>query len=217
MRQQFEEADNLIINKADLVSPEEMAALKAGIESTWPGIKTYEISAVKNQGVAEWLQETSEGSSGGRKIVPMDYETYASGEAELGWLNAAASLAARKETDWDAFAQTLIGRIQQGLASHHTEIGHLKILVSNQNGQVAANVTSIRDVPALQGSIGTESGSAHLLINARVLMEPQLLKSIVERLLRSVAGETVEVTELSLDSFKPAYPRPTHRFGRVVV
>jgi len=217
MRQQFEEADNLVINKVDLVSPEELAALKTEIKSAWPGIKIYEMSALENRGVAEWLEAISGVSNGGRKILEVDYGTYARGEAELGWLNASISLVARKETDWEGFARELICRIQQGLASHNAEIGHLKLLISNQDGQVAANVTNIRDVPVVQSSIRAGSGAVSLIINTRALIEPQLLQSIVQRLVRSVAGETIEVTESNMQSFRPAYPQPTHRFDRIVV
>jgi G3E family GTPase len=217
MRQQFEEADNLVINKVDLVPPEELAALKAEIQSNWPGIKTYEMSALENRGVAEWLEAISGVSNGGRKILDVDYDTYAQGEAELGWLNASMRLVPQKETDWESFARELICRIQQGLASHNAEIGHLKLLISDQDGQVAANVTSIREVPVVQGSIRMGSGAVSLLINARALIEPQLLNSIVERLVRTIAGKTIEVSELRLESFRPAYPQPTHRFDRVVV
>jgi G3E family GTPase len=217
MRQQFEEADNLVINKVDLVSPEELADLKAEIESTWPGIKSYEMSAMGNRGVAEWLETISGVSNGGRKILDMDYDTYARGEAELGWLNASIALVARKETDWEGFARELICRIQQGLASHNAEIGHLKLLISGQEGQVAANVTNIREMPMVQSSLRMGSGAVSLIINTRALIEPQLLQSIVQRLVRSVAGETIEVTESNMQSFKPAYPQPTHRFDRIVV
>jgi G3E family GTPase len=217
MRQQFEEADSLVINKVDLVSPEELSSMKAEIESAWPGIKTHEMSALENSGVAEWLDAISGFSNGGRKILDVDYDTYARGEAELGWLNTSMSLVARKETDWEGFARELICRIQQSLASHRAEIGHLKLLISNQDGQVVANVTSIRDVPSVQSGIGASAGAASLIVNARALVEPELLKSIVEASIRAMEEASIEVSESSLQSFKPAYPQPTHRFDRVVV
>ena len=34
----------------------------------------------------------------------MDYDTYAAGEAALGWMNASAKLQARGDIDWKTFA-----------------------------------------------------------------------------------------------------------------
>jgi hypothetical protein len=42
------------------------------------------------------------------------------------------------------------------------------------------------------------------------------LKTIVERAIPAVAGATVEVSSLSLHSFRPAYPKPKHRIGQIV-
>jgi G3E family GTPase len=179
-----EEADSLVINKVDLVSAEELAALKAEIESAWPGIKTYQMSALENRGVAEWLEAISGVTNGGRKILDVDYDTYARGEAELGWLNASISLVAQQETDWAVFARDLICRIQQALASHNAEIG-LKLLLSNQDGQVAANVTSLRDVPSVHGSIG-ERWNGFVNHKRAGSCRRTLLKSITEASIRAI-------------------------------
>jgi hypothetical protein len=107
-------------------------------------------------------------------------------------------------------------RIQSELASRSAEIGHLKLLMANSAGQVIANATSIVETPTAQGSMGRDAGPVTLVLNARAHIEPDHLKSIVERSIAAVAGEAVEVSTLSLRSFSPAYPRPTHRIDRVI-
>jgi hypothetical protein len=157
-------------------------------------------------------------SGGGHKIIDVDYDTYASGEAELGWLNASVSLSALQKMDWNVFARELIGRIHKDLASCDAEIGHLKLLISSPTGQVVANATSIDETPVVRNDIRMAcEGAASLILNARARIEPQVLESIVKRAIRAVAENVIDVSALSLHSFKPAYPKPTYRFDKVVL
>jgi G3E family GTPase len=217
IKKQFEEADFVVINKTDLITPEELAALKPNIASVWSDAKILEMSALKDHGVVEWLDTILKAPNGGKKILDVDYDIYASGEAELGWLNASIVLTAHEETNWDSFARELIGRIHGELAGRSAEIGHVKLLVSNAAGIIVASATSIGEKARTKGSIGRGGGGAELIINARAHVEPQVLKSIVESSISAVAGNAIGLSEVHLTSFKPAYPRPTHRFGKVVI
>ena len=46
------------------------------------------------------------------KIAAVDYDIYAAGEAALGWMNASASLRARGDIDWSAYAGRLLEAIR---------------------------------------------------------------------------------------------------------
>ena len=153
---------------------------------------------------------------GGNKILEVDYDTYARGEAELGWLNTSISLIVHEETDWNTFALEVTRRIQSELASRSAEVGHLKLLMTNSTGQVISNATSIVETPTAQGSMGSDDGPLTLVLNARAHVEPDHLKSIVECSIAAVAGDAIEVFTLSLRSSSPAYPRPTHRIDTVI-
>jgi Ni2+-binding GTPase involved in maturation of urease and hydrogenase len=216
IKKQFEEADYIVINKTDLLSRHELAELREKVASTWCNTKILEISALQDRGVTEWLDTVSGVLGGGNKILEVDYDTYARGEAELGWLNTSISLIAHEETDWDIFALDVICRIQSELSSRSAEIGHLKLLLANSTGQIVANATSISEKPAVHGSMGKDTGAVTIVLNARALVEPDQLKSIVESSIIGVAGEVIEIFSLSMNSFSPAYPRPTHRMARVV-
>jgi Ni2+-binding GTPase involved in maturation of urease and hydrogenase len=152
IKKQFEEADYIVINKTDLLSPYELADLRKRVARTWCDARILEISALKDQGVIQWIEAVSSVPSGGNKILDVDYDTYALGEAELGWLNTSISLIAREKTNWEAFALDLIRRIQSELASRSAEIGHLKLLLADSTGQIIANVTSISEKPAVRGT-----------------------------------------------------------------
>jgi hypothetical protein len=217
IRKQFEEADYIVINKADLLSSGALSALREEIASAWPDAGVLTMSALRGWGVVEWLDTVLGGPGGGDRILDVDYDLYAGGEAELGWLNASVSLTAHEPTDWDAFALEVIGRIQGELAGRSAEIGHVKLLVADSTRQVVTNVTGIGEKPGIQGGVGRRAGAATLIVNARARVEPEALKSIVERSILAATGKTIKHSELNLHSFRPAYPRPTHRIGRIIV
>ena len=55
-----------------------------------------------------------------------------------------------------------------------------------------------------------------LLINARVHVQPEVLRAAVERLLPAVAQGRLEATITNMRSFFPGRPQPTHRYEGVV-
>ncbi len=217
IRKQFEEADYIVINKTDSISPDELAEIRCRVSSTWDDVRIPEMSALQDRGVTDWLGAVSGVQGGGTKILDVDYDTYARGEAELGWLNTAMSLVAHEPIDWNAVALGLIRRIHSRLARIPAEIGHLKLLMTDSAGQqVSANVTSTEDGPTAQGDIGRSEGPVNLILNARAHIDPKRLSSIVEHSIADIGAEAVKPSPLTLHSFSPGYPRPSYRIDRVL-
>ncbi len=94
---QLEEADLIVLNKADRLAAGEEAELKAALAARFPGKPLLTMSALSGAGVDAWLrwvveQLPADPHPAGRHVVEVDYDTYAAGEAALGWLNAAVVL-----------------------------------------------------------------------------------------------------------------------------
>ena len=81
VRKQLEEADVIVLNKADLLGAAEAAALRARVEVAFPGAEIRFISALSGQGVDEWLASTQSAEPAGGRILEIDYDIYAEGEA----------------------------------------------------------------------------------------------------------------------------------------
>ena len=90
---QLEEADLIVLNKADLLSAAELADLKASLSERFPDTPLLTMSAMTGEGVDAWLDFIGQGQPAGRRIAEVDYDTYAAGEAALGWMNASAKTA----------------------------------------------------------------------------------------------------------------------------
>ncbi|HET7838199.1 MAG TPA: GTP-binding protein, partial [Rectinemataceae bacterium] len=76
---QLEEAELLVLNKRDLLSPAELEGLEALADRAWPGKPRLALSASTEAGAAEWLAalEAWEGGAG-RDSLEIDYARYGS-------------------------------------------------------------------------------------------------------------------------------------------
>jgi G3E family GTPase len=215
-RKQVEEADLIAINKIDLLTEAEIAELKAMVAKHAPGTPILTLSALTGEGVDAWLDCVLSETSAGTRITEVDYDTYADGEAVLGWLNATAQLHAAGQPDWDGFCLSLMEQMQGEFRARSAEVAHVKLLLATTGGRITVNLTATGGKPSLNGSAERTVQDALLVINARVRMEPDELQAVVERSVQAACDGQVEGRITSIASFKPGRPQPTHRYAGVV-
>jgi len=215
-QKQVEEADLIVLNKADRLSAAELAELKDLLAKQFPQTPILTMSALTGDGVDAWLESVTQGRAAGRRIAEVDYDTYAAGEAALGWMNASAKLKARCDVDWSALAGEFLEAMRGELRARSAEIAHLKLYITAKGGHVAGNLTSNDGSLSVRGSLDDSVREAALLINARVHDHPDPLRATVERCLRQVTGDRIEATITNMRSFFPGRPEPTYRYQAVV-
>ena len=202
-RIQLQEADLLCMSKADL-NPD--ADGIAGVDARW-------VSAKTGQGVEAWLDEILFGSlEAGRRTLEIDYARYARAEAALAWLNLSFTL----EPAEPASPALTIGPFLDGLTAALTAavipIIHLKVFDSSATGWLKAAVCGNGEEPTVEGNLDASPASRHeLLVNLRAKGEPGLVRSVVEEQLRELERR---LTDVSIDCFSPAAPRPERRVTR---
>ena len=215
-RKQLDEADIVVLNKTDLLSQSELDTLKDDVASAYPNAELLTMSGLTGEGVDVWLERVQAGGQAGQRILEVDYDRYADGEAVLGWLNATIQLHADEPTGWDGFTEQLIGALKDALCEQQAEIAHLKTLLNTPSGAITASVTNSKEAPSLRGSISEPSQDAALIINARVHIGPEALEGIVRKTLTEVCGDAVEGDIAHVQSLSPGRPTPKHRYDSVV-
>lgn len=215
---QLEEADLLVLSKVDSLSAAQREHLVAMLRQRFADRPVLEVSGLTGEGVDAWTQLMLSDSAAGRRVVEVDYDTYAAGEAELGWLNALVKLRARQRTDWAAYATALLERARELCAAQAAEIAHVKLFLQAPPHQASltGSVVSTKSAPAVQGQVPPEALAATLIVNARVHTSPEALREIIRQALTAAGGEQVMATIQNIKHFRPARPTPTHRFDRVV-
>lgn len=170
------------------------------------------ISSENGEGVDQWLDRVLTESDGGRRIADVDYDTYAEGEAVLGWLNATYEITGSCPA-WKEFSVNLVSGISQEL--NQAPIGHLKTLIEGGGRTLAANLTSARSVPMVHGE-APACQRVLLTLNVRIEAPPEVLSAAAEAALSRALGEDLTAVNIASHCLSPGRPNPTHRFSHVV-
>ncbi|QDS95633.1 Putative metal chaperone YciC [Roseimaritima multifibrata] len=211
-RKQLEEAELILINRIDELPREKVELLQAKLAEQYPDRPVICLSAKTGENLDQ-LQAALAGTASPRASrMEVDYDVYADGEAELGWLNATATLVAAVEKKCDQVAVHVVDSLRDRLLELDAEPAHLKILCTSQSGVSVANLVSSDTPTSLSVSSETGGKELSLIVNARVRLAPDALQAAVEETLKSLAvGLQATVTIDSIESFRPGRPEPTFR------
>ncbi|MEQ1905634.1 MAG: GTP-binding protein [Pirellulaceae bacterium] len=211
-RKQIEEADFIILNRIDELSPDQISELTRLIDEHYPQRPVVRMSAKTGEGftaLSEFLDQVGEF---GQRVMDVDYEVYAVGEAELGWLNAQLKIQAEEVFDLDAFLVALLVELRSSLAAVGAETAHLKTIGMHEGYYAVANLVSSFDAPQLSLASGCRTNVAEAVINARVAIDPaELTRQVQDAIARVSTRFAATTTIKNLQSFKPGRPVPTHR------
>jgi Ni2+-binding GTPase involved in maturation of urease and hydrogenase len=212
-RKQLEEADAIVINRIDELSRAELAELGALIEQSFPGTPILRMSAKTGLGFDALAELIEQKGNFGRKVLDIDYDIYAEGEAEMGWLNSSIHVTSPTPLALDGLLLDVVARLRAALAGI-AEVAHLKAIGLSELSFGVANLISSASQPELSLASTGKVSEFDLIVNARVAAAPELLEEKVREQVAAAcqaAGAHGEVR--TLQSFRPGRPQPTHRYA----
>lgn len=211
---QLEEADYLMIGRADQLRDDEVDLLREKLSQFAKGAPVLAVSPRRGDGVKEVLDQIESPLVAGRRLLEINYDTYAEGEAELGWVNLSANLGgAETPIDLDDLAGQVVGNIAEKILAGGGQIAHLKVSAMGGDAQAVANVVS-NDSEVDVGLLANRSvlGTIQLIVNARVAIDPDLLEEQCRAAVTQVAStRALSIDSLTAHSLRPGRPVPTHR------
>lgn len=214
LRKQLEEADIVLVSKSDQLSPAALNGLLQRTRQAFPEAAVLGLSAKTGAGVDAWLDAVTTRSDAGQRVVAVDYDVYAEGEAVLGWLNASIILRGQA-TDWNAFAEALLRGLSRRFDGCSAAVGHVKLMVAAAGSFLIGNLTGSADTLSIRGSV-PPGPEASLTLNARVEMSPEALDAVVREVLAATCAESVQSDIVAWRCLSPGRPQPTHRYDHVV-
>ncbi len=222
-QKQLEEADIIIINKIDLLDASRVDALRGALQSRFPQAVVLTISARTGQGLEQWIEQITSAKSKTSGAMDMDYDTYAQGEALLGWLNCTVHLdAATGQFDGNALLAGLASRVRAELREAGAEVAHLKMTLAPEGSGSAmqdlavANLVRSDGETELSHQLQAPLESGQLIVNLRAEADPELLRRVVQSALAAAAVDLRLNSDMKhLESFRPGKPTPTHRLVEV--
>lgn len=213
---QLEEADFIILNRIDELSAVEANDIAALLEAAFPGRPIIRTSAKTGAGFEPLCEFLAQRGAFGRRVIELDYDVYAEGEAELGWLNSQATVTATNAFDLDRFLLDLTGRLGQRFAAVSAEIAHLKTIGLSDVSFAVANLVSSFTQPELSLPSHCTVPTANIVVNARVATDPTILEAFVREEIAAACSAISATHRIdTLQSFRPGRPVPTHRISEV--
>ena len=216
-KKQLEEADAIVINRIDELDPDRADELVGLVTDQFPGTPVLRVSATTGAGFDGFTELLDQQGAFGRKVLDIDYDTYAEGEAELGWLNATARLTSAAPFDLDALLTAILGELADVCRALGGEVAHMKLIGMDDAGAFAVgNVISSDTAPKLSLPSGLKPREAELIVNARVAIDPTVLEAEVKRVVVGQAAQAGAAAEFrTSQSLRPGRPVPTHRYKEV--
>ena len=214
---QIEEADVAVINKIDKLSEDDRSELLRLVAERFPTKSIHAMSARDGTGFAELIRMLESTTTERDHSLEVDYDVYAEGEAELGWLNCAATFSSTSQRKFamDRLLTDLVGRIATALRSSQDEPAHVKVLAQSGTDFAVANLVDSESTCELSVASEVDVSVAEVLINARVAGDPEQLADTARRALLATADAFgVEAQLGETQHFRPSRPVPTHRITR---
>jgi G3E family GTPase len=211
---QLEEAEFLVINKVDLLPADRLSRLRDGLRERNPRAEIFAVSARQGIGLEAWFERIERDELGTATPPDIDYDTYAEGEALLGWLNATVRLDADTAFDGNRLLRDLAADIRVRLAG--VEIAHLKAVLSpDEDGADIAvlNLTHSDGVAEMSHTLAEPLSAGELVLNLRAEGDPERLQAAVEQALAPAVLRGARARLEHLERFRPARPVPVHRMA----
>ena len=165
-RKQLEEADAILINRVEELSAAEVDELSELVATHFPGTPVLRVSAKTGHGFDQVAELLDQEGHFGRKILDIDYDVYAAGEAELGWLNSSVHIGAGEPFSLDELLLEVIRRLRVSLTEKKAEVAHLKAIGFWEASFGVANLVSSHTEPELSLPSHGRVREADVIVNA---------------------------------------------------
>lgn len=211
-RKQLEEADVLLINRVDELDKATVEQIEKLLGEQFPNRNILKVSGKTGENIDQLVEALAAAAPTREHMMEVDYDIYAEGEAELGWLNASVSVTSEEPFALDDLLTLMIENLKQRFIALDVEPAHLKAIGQADGNSAVVNLVSSDSSVALSLPSGCKPLGAQLVVNARVAMSPDILQSNVAAAIEEVAiVKGLKATIDSVQSFRPGRPVPTHR------
>jgi Ni2+-binding GTPase involved in maturation of urease and hydrogenase len=211
---QIEEADVVAINKIDKLAESDVRELIGLVEQRFPTKEVVAVSAREGTGFESLLATLNGPTRQHSQFMDVDYDIYAEGEAELGWLNCQVAFQGGDSNRFalDELILSLIRALRDLLVERDLEPAHLKVMGQTGTDSAIANLVDSGTEVELSLASEIRTADAEVLINARVSAAPETLENVVEQAV-SIAATTLQLNASisGMQRFRPGRPEPTHR------
>lgn len=189
LKLQLEEADLVVLNKADLLAPEDVERYVDFLHAACPDIPVMVISALERTGIEELAEFIATHETALKNFSVRNNQEFADAEAKLTWYNRRLYLKTNDggKIDCNAMVDDLIESIRMGLIEKKRNVPHLKTFATSGNGDFnkASLIGVDYDVEYAQQFLRPHK-NLRMIVNARAVCESRPLARLMDDALDEV-------------------------------
>ena len=189
LKMQLEEADLVVLNKADLLAPEDVERYVDFLHAACPDIPVLVISALERTGIEELAEFITTHETALKNFSVRNNQEFADAEAKLTWYNRRLYLKTNDggKIDCNAVVGDLIESIRMGLIEKKRNVPHLKTFATSGNGDFnkASLIGVDYDVEYAQQFLRPHK-NLRMIVNARAVCESRPLARLMDDALDEV-------------------------------
>ena len=212
-QKQLEEAELIVLAKQDLVTGDRSRQQRRLLTLQLGEGRVFPLSAQTGEGVSAWLDAVMNSVSTQKSVLDIDYQTYAAGEAALGWLNASGAVTADRPFSAVNWLSYLLRMLDDTLDRQRATIAHVKAQATTPRATYKASITQGRGTLSWDLHPPDEpTTSVQFTLNARVQTTPADLELAVRNVFAELSTPPAFRYDFTqFDCFSPAAPQPTYR------
>jgi G3E family GTPase len=215
---QLEEADFLVVNRIDALPIDAVDRLVELLQNRFSDRPIFRVSAKTGAGFDELFRLVTQNDNVGQRVIELDYDTYAEGEAELGWLNSSLVVHSDQPFSLDELLLKIVNDLRERLLRENAEPAHLKTIGLWEGAFGVANLVSSWTPAELSLPSKAQVREANVIVNARVAMDPAQLERQVRAAVEQASLQVgATATFQQTQSFRPGRPVPTHRLVELAI
>lgn len=184
---QLEEGDLLVLNKADLLDPVNLAEVTQLTEVRFPGKKIITQSSLPGGNIDAWFSAINTGITTKRnEQFTVDYRLYKKGENELAWIDAAIDFTSDSNVTLLQAISNFLGSVIKDVYKLNCTVGHIKFFIESPAAGTKISITtgdmlSPDAARILQTRIPDHITSpARMTLNARLSISTADFEKVVE-------------------------------------
>lgn len=189
LKLQLEEADLVVLNKADLLESADIERYVDFLKTACPDIPVIVISALKRTGIDELATFITTHETQLKNFSVRNNKEFEDAEAKLTWYNRRLYLKTNdgNKIDCNAVVEELIEGIRMGLIERKRNVPHLKTFATSGNGDFnkASLIGVDYDVEYAQQLLRPHK-NLRMIINARAVCEARPLARLMDDALDEV-------------------------------
>lgn len=189
LKLQLEEADLVVLNKADLLAPEDVERYVDFLHAACPDIPVMVISALERTGIEDLAEFITTHETALKNFSVRNNQEFADAEAKLTWYNRRLYLKTNDggKIDCNAVVDDLIESIRMGLIEKKRNVPHLKTFATSGNGDFnkASLIGVDYDVEYAQQFLRPHK-NLRMIVNARAVCESRPLARLMDDALDEV-------------------------------